>query len=380
MTHSVAHIITGVGVGGAEMMLYKLCKTKSAARYTPHVIVLTEPGPIGVMLEDVGISVTYLGMRRGIPNPGAIVTLAKQLRHIQPEIVQSWMYHADLIAAVAKWAVPKARIIWGIRQSNFDRRQVKAMTVWTAKACAALSRWVPDRIVSCSHTARRVHVKMGYSESRLVVIPNGFDLEAFRPNPELRQRMRAEFGIPTCAQVVGIAGRLDPQKDYGTFLQAAGMVARARPHAWFLMCGQGVDSENTQLMNQVADAGIKARCTLTGRREEMAEVFASMDMAVSSSAYGEGFPNVLGEAMACGIPCVVTDVGDSEIIVGDTGLVVPPKRPDLLATAIEARLELPKAELIELGTKARQRIRSYFSLSKVVRQYEGLYDELVRGQ
>ncbi len=374
----VVHIITGLDTGGAELMLYRLVTSLEPATFACSVVSLTDLGPTAAKLRAAGVPVRALGMRRGVPDPCAVPRLARWLRAVVPDVVQTWMYHADLIGGLATWLAGRPPLAWGLRQSTLDPRTSKRGTIWTARACAALSRRLPMRIVCCSEASRRVHVALGYAPEKMVVIPNGFDLARFRPDLAARAAVRAELGVPPEAPLVGLVARWDPQKDHRTFVAAAARLRAARPDAHFLLCGDGITWENPALAGWLAAAGLREGVHLLGPRDDLPRLTAALDVACSASAYGEGFSNVLGEAMACGVPCVATDVGDAAHIVGATGRVVPPRQPVALSAAIEQVLALAPATRAALGHAARARVEAHFSLAACAARYAALYTALAR--
>lgn len=373
---SIVHVITGLNTGGAETMLYKLLSHMDRMAFESKVVSLTDIGSIGKKIQALGIQVMALGMRRGVPNPSAIVQLVRWLHRDSPDLVQTWMYHADLIGGIATKLTGGIPVVWNIRHTSLDLHGNKVSTIWTAKACALLSRFIPTRIVCCSEVSRKVHRELGYASDKIVVIPNGFDLEAFMPNPVSRQSVRQELSIPDEALLIGLVGRFDPQKDHRNFIQAAALLCDQRPDVYFLLCGEDVTWKNPELVGWIETAGIRDRCHLLGRREDIPRLFASLDINTSSS-YSEGFPNVIGESMTCGIPCVVTDAGDSAGIVGDTGFVVSPKDAQALADAWHKMIVIGLEGRRRLGLAARQRVEEYFSLTNIVVKYQALYEEIV---
>jgi len=373
------HIISGLGQGGAETMLYKLLTEMRSEGFETQVISLLDRGVVGPRIEALGIPVISLGMRRGVPDPRALFRLARLLRGLAPDLVQTWMYHADLIGGLAARLAGVPHLVWNIRHSDLDRHRVKRSTRYTAKAGALLSGWLPEQIICCSHRAAQVHVELGYRSERIGVIPNGFDLQQFRPNPPLGREIRAELGLDERHLLFGLVARFNPQKDHHGFIQAARQTVDAFPEARFLLCGPGVEWDNPELTAWIQAADLVRQIHLLGPREDMSAINNALDVALSASASGEGFPNVLGEAMACAVPCVVTDVGDSADIVGETGLVVTPRNPGTLADAMlqMARLD-PEARLAR-GRAARQRIETQYSIERIAAQYTALYRTLLNG-
>ena len=368
----ILHIITSLSTGGAEMMLYKLVSKMDRDKFEIQVISLTDIGPIGKKIQALGIPVVALGMKRGVPDPRMVFKLACWLKKYRPDIIQTWMYHSDLLGGLAAKLAGNIPVVWGIRHSNLDPKGNKRTTIWTAKVCARFSRWLPVKIVCCSEASRRVHTALGYAPDRMVVIPNGFDLNLFKPDLEEGTLVRQELGIPEDTILIGLVGRFDPQKDHKNFIKAATLLKKDMPDVRLLLCGDGITWENPTLSKWIEDAGLSKYFHLLGRRNDIPRIMTALDIA-SSSSYGEGFPNVVGEAMACGVPCVVTDVGDSALIVGDTGIVVPPKDPGALALAWKELIEIGGHKRQKLGDNARLRIRDNFSLPSVVKRYEELY-------
>lgn len=358
------------------MMLYKLLLGMNRDAFDARVVSLTDIGPVGEKIRAQGVPVRALGMRRGVPDLSGVWRLARLLKEDKPQVVQTWMYHADLVGGLAAWVAGGISVVWGIHHSNLDPEGNKRTTIWTARACARLSHRMPVHIICCSEASREVHEAMGYASRKMVVIPNGFDLAAFRPDLEVRESVRRELGVPHDALIIGLVGRFDPQKDHRNFVSAAARLCAAFPDVYFLLCGNGVTWDNPQLVQWIEKAGIRHRFYLLGRRDDMPRLTAALDIS-SSSSYGEAFPLVIGEAMACGVPCAVTDVGDSALIVGDTGRVVPPRDPEALAAAWRELIEMGTEGRRRLGEAARCRVEKHFSLPSVVARYENLYMEII---
>lgn len=369
----IIHVITGLNTGGAEMMLAKLLSRLRSNGMENAVISLTGRGPLADRITDLGIAVTPLGMSRGGLSLGGLWRLVQNLRRQKPDIVQAWMYHANLLAGLAAPLAGRPSLIWNIRQSDLDPRVSKRSTILVAKLGGLLSRWLPDRVVCCAETARNVHEAMGYAPERMVVIPNGFDLNVFHPDPEAHATLRRELGLGEATPLVGIAARFDPQKDHRGFLRAAGILHATRPDVGYVLCGDGIDDQNHELTGWIAEHGLTGVCHLLGRRSDMSRIMAGCDVMVSASAFGEGFPNVLGEAMAAGTPCVATDVGDSRSIVGDDERIVPPRDPAALAAAIGRVLQLNTADRRALGLRDRARIAEHFAIDVIAERYAALY-------
>lgn len=362
------------------MMLWKLLSGMDRDAFVPLVISLIPLEPMAERIAALGIRVESLQMRRGLPSPGALITLVRLLRQFKPDLIQTWMYHADLLGALARplvaFSAHRPRLVWNIRQTDLDPRLTSQATRLVARLNGHISRLAPDRIICCSESAREVHRTLGYRGAILNVIPNGFDLVHFRPDPEHRADLRMQLGLSANCPLIGLVARFDPQKDLPNFLGAAALVLATRSECQFLICGRGMDSSSPVLGEWIRNAGLGNAIHLLGPRSDTPMVFAALDILVSSSAYGEGFPNVIGEAMACGVPCVVTDVGDSGLIVDDTGITVPPRDSNALAAAILGLLDEGPDALARRGSAARARIASKYALPRIIKRYAELYQSL----
>jgi glycosyltransferase involved in cell wall biosynthesis len=368
------HLITSLDTGGAEMMLYKLVARSDREKIRHVVVSLVGVGPIGESIAALGIPVHSLNMRRGIPDPRAAARLVGVLRSVAPDVLQTWLYHADLLGLLGG-ALVRVPVVWNIR-SSFNIYDLGALVAIVAKASARLSPF-PAAVVTNSEAAKKLHTQIGYHPREWLVIPNGFDLQSFVPNMTARRAVRQELGLPDDALLIGLVARFDPLKDHRTFLRAAAMLREQWPEAHFVLVGQGVTASNEALRETIAANGLRDRVHLLGERADIPTLTAAFDIATCSS-YGESFPNAVGEAMACAVPCVVTDVGDARRIVGETGRVVSPRNASELAAAWDELLDLGAEGRQELGRLARDRIETHYGLDAVVRQYEALYERLSR--
>jgi glycosyltransferase involved in cell wall biosynthesis len=371
----IVFITTGLSTGGAEMMLLRLVE-RLRGEFAQEVISLSDNGPIGERIMDLGVPVTTLDLGRTLPNPLAVVQLVRHIRRLRAAVVQTWMYHADFLGGLAARLSGVRSVAWNIRNNDLSPEKTSLRTRRVVTLCAWLSKRIPARIVCCSEAAMRTHVELGYDPTRFVIIPNGFDLERFRPDPEARVSVRTELSIPRDAPLIGLIARFDPQKNHAMFFAAASLLHRRRPEVHFLLVGRGVDSTNAQVERWMRDAGTGDVAHLLGERSDVQRLTAALDLASSSSSWGEAFPNVLGEAMACGVPCVSTDAGDAALIVGDTGRIVPRDDPRELARAWQEMLSLPDERRRSLGEAARERITERFEIGAIAKRYAALYREL----
>ena len=373
----VIHIINSFEFGGAETMLRNLILRTDRARFESSAVSLIDNLTVAGPILDAGIPIKTMGMKPGIPDPRAMLRLVRHLRAERPTIIQTWMDHSNLIGGLASVLVPGGKAVWGIHHSDHVAGLTKRSTLVTVNTCAVLSHRVPARVVLCSEHSRKLYAARGFADPKMTVIPNGFDTSVFQPDPEARSGIRRELGIDTNTMLVGLVARYDPLKDHANFLRAAAKVMQTHPDVHFLLCGTKVNHENAELMELVQQLKIGKNCHLLGPRRDVPRLYAAMDLNVSSSV-SEAFPLAIGEAMACGVPCVATDVGDSALIIGDTGRIVPPGDSDALARAIIDLLTLTPQAREHLGTSARARVRELFDLTAVTRRYEAVYEEVAR--
>lgn len=374
----VMHVITTLNTGGAEMFLYRLVTTMDAGRFEHVIVSMTDGGDVATLLGEAGIPVFSLGLERsGLPLR-AIPRLRRLIAREKPGILQTWLYHADLLGSIAGQFPPRPAVVWNVRSSGFDHPGLRRHTRGVARICSMLSHWVPRRIICGSEAARRDHATLGYDADKLEVIPNGFDIDTFKPDAEARRQLGEELGLPTDALLVGLVGRWDPLKDHCTFVKAAALVARDNSRVRFILVGAGITGDNAELTAWIGEAGVRDRTFLLGPRRDVPNIDAALDVACLSSC-AEGFPNVVGEAMACGVPCVVTDVGDAALLVGDTGIVVPPRDSAALGRALREVLAMPAGERADLGRRARARVAEHFRIESATARYEALYRSLING-
>ncbi|HEY9812349.1 MAG TPA: glycosyltransferase [Candidatus Sericytochromatia bacterium] len=373
----VLHIITGLSTGGAEMMLYKVLSKTNRLRFDPIVVSLIDRGTLGDRIEALGIPVYIAGMKAGMPTPAGIWRLANTVRQINPDLIQGWMYHGNLAAQLASiFCVNKKPVLWGIHHSITALTSEKKLTQFIIKLGALLSQKT-TKVIFVSKNSKAQHEALSYRVEKNCVIPNGFDTSLFKPSQEARLELRKELNLPEKAFIIGLMCRYHPMKDHNNFLQAAALLLKNNPDVYLVLAGTQVDENNTTLHQLIQDLGIVDRVRLLGERSDMPRLTASLDIATSASAYGEAFPLVVGEAMSCGVPCVVTDLGDSAWIVSNTGRVVPPRNPQALAEAWQELIVMSLDDRVALGKAARSRIIEKFSLETVVAQFEDLYEKVI---
>jgi len=371
----IAHIITGLADGGAEAVLYRLC-LHDAARDTHVVISLMDTGKYGPLLATAGIQVYCLEMPPGKFRFRALATLISLLRRLRPDIAQCQMYHANLFGGVAAKLAGIKKIFWGIHNSSLEPATSKRSTRIVSSLCALLSGFIPQKIVFCCAKGANIHKGYGYRAKKFIVIANGYDIQEFRPDDETGKRLRQQLGIGENTFVMAMVARFHPIKDHGNLLRALAMARKSLEDFHCLLVGAGITAENSALNALIGQFGLGAHISLLGRRNDIPAIMNAIDLAILSSCAEEAFPNVLAEAMACGTPCVTTDVGDAAFIVADTGWVVPPKDAASLAQAIlAAQAEAQNPALWQAKKQAaRERIARYFTIEKMVDAYVALWN------
>jgi glycosyltransferase involved in cell wall biosynthesis len=372
-----AHVITGLYTGGAEMMLYNLLSRTNRERFRPLVISLMDFGTLGERIESLGVPVYTVGMKPGqIPTPAIIWRLLKIIRKLQPDLIQGWMYQGNIAAWVANFlSFKKVPVVWDIQHSITGLKQEKKMTQTLIKFGAQISQSV-NQVIFASGNSKAQHEALGYCNKNSCIIPNGFDTSSFQPSKEARLKLRDELGLPSDAFLIGLICRFHPMKDHKNFLQAAELLQKEHPNVHFVLVGRDVDKNNELLQQWIEELKL-FNIHLLGERSDISIITAALDIASSSSAYGEAFPMIAGEAMSCCVPCTVTDVGDSGWAVADTGKVVPPSNPSSLASAWKDLIVMGNEARNNLGLAARNRVIEYFSLDGVISRFETLYDSLL---
>jgi glycosyltransferase involved in cell wall biosynthesis len=362
----ILHVISGLRIGGAEGRLFALATAPSSAPLT-HSVVSLVGGPYEQRLRAAGVPVTVLETGYGISAFTGLYTLARLIADQRPDVVQGWMYHGDVASTVGLWLSGRraeTALVWGICNSYLDERAYGLGLRAVRRLWVRLSG-APDLVISNSEAGVQAHHELGMSAAAARVIPNGIDTEVFRPDPKMRARLRAEWGISDDTTILVHAARHDAMKDHATFVTAVDSLAASGVKFTCVVAGSG-----TELLRPAAPA------ILLGERSDMPAVFAAGDIVVSSSAFGEGFSNVTAEGMAAGLPAVVTDVGDARRIVGDTGLVCPPRDPDQLADAIAQMIGEAPPKRRARGEAARRRIVEAYSLEREILAYAEAYDSV----
>jgi glycosyltransferase involved in cell wall biosynthesis len=359
----ITFLARALDYGGAQTQLIALAKGLHHLGHSVQVIVFYPDGPLEKELLETGVAVHSLGKRGRGDVLGFLFRLISVIHHQKPDVLHGYLVLPNILTILLKMASPRTRIVWGIRASKLDLRRYDWLTRFLNRVECALSRF-PDLIIVNSHAGLLHAVAQGFPKRRMLVISNGIDTVRFRPDAEAGQRVREEWGLGDDKKVVGLVGRLDPMKDHPTFIRAAAHLTKERSDLRFLCVGDGPSSYRHELIRLCEELRVSEHFIFAGPTENMPATYNAMDIVVSSS-YGEGFSNVIGEAMACNVPCVVTEVGDSAWIVGEDGHVVPPKNPRVLKVAVEKLLDDLDSNG-NRGEKIRERIVNHFSIPKLV--------------
>ena len=362
----VVHIITSLGDGGAEHTLFKICKHDISNKHI--VISLKSPGKYFSLLRSLGIKVYCLNFK--FYSIYKFLMLINLLRSLKPDIVQTWLVHADLIGGVAAQLAGIKNIIWNIRYSNFKIGKAKLKTILIIKLLTKLSFLIPELILIVSKKAKKIYEIEGYDKRKFKFIPNGYDLSYLKPNIRQKKIFKKKNKFKKQVPLIGNVARYDPKKDHINLLNALSLLRYKKIDFFCFLVGSKINKNNIRLVSEIKRLKLSKYIKLLGQNNNILQVMNGLDLYIQSSSYGEGFPNVVAEAMACGTPCVVTDVGDASFIVGKTGWIVPPNNSNKLAKALEEAInEVTTKKINERQGKARSRIRKNFDLSKMLKSY-----------
>lgn len=369
---TIVHIINGLESGGAETTMFGLCTSDSANRHI--VISLLDQGKYFQPLVERGIEVHCIDLKGKGFFLHKMWVLYRLLRKIKPDVVQTWMYHSDLIGGLIARLAGIKKVFWGVHNTVLTPQLSKRTTIIISRLCSWLSAIVPYKIICCAEKAREVHADLGYCRQKLYVVNNGYDVSRFAENAAAGQQVRDELGIKDNSLILGCVGRFDPNKDHENLLTALSILVGKGMNVKCLLVGNQMTQDNAILQNWITDRNLTDNVLLLGLRNDIPAIMNALDIHVLSSV-AEAFPNVICEAMACGTPCITTDVGDAAIIVGDVGWVVAPANSTALANAIQqAALERQNTVLWqERKLAVRARIVNNFELKKMIAAYQSLW-------
>jgi glycosyltransferase involved in cell wall biosynthesis len=367
---NIVHIITGLGDGGAEHVLFKICKYDNDNNHM--VISLKGPGKYYSLLKKIGIKVYCLNIK--LYSIHKIIFLIKILRSLKPDIVQTWLVHADFLGGIAARLAGIKNILWNVRYSNIEIGKAKLTTILIIKILSMLSYKVPKIIITVSKKAKKIYEISGYNKKIFKFIPNGYDFSILKVNKVEKINFKKKINIKKKLILIGSVARYDPQKDHYNLLNALSIVKSKNINFLCVLVGSNINLNNINLVSEIKRLGLSKHVKLFGQTNNISQVMNGLDLHLLSSSYGEGFPNVVAESMACGTPCVVTNVGDTAFVVGKTGWVVPPKNSIKLARAIEKAIyEIGTTKWNKRCMSARLRIKEKFSISKMITLYNKVW-------
>lgn len=369
----ILHIITGLGDGGAEHTLFKICKYDDINKHI--VISLKSPEKYFLLLKNIGVDVYCLNLK--FYSVFKFFLLIKLIRFLNPDIVQTWLVHADFIGGIAARLSGVKKIIWNVRYSNLEFGKTKIITILIIKILAKLSFIIPQSIIIVSKRAIKIYENEGYDKKKFIFIPNGYDLSILKPNEFEKISFKKNNNIPTNIPLIGNVARYDPKKDHLNLLKALLTIQSKKINFHCILVGTGIDKNNLKLVQEIKKLNLSNHIKLMGQNDNIYTVMNGLDIYVQSSSYGEGFPNVVAESMACGTPCVVTDVGDASFIVGKTGWIAKPNDHIKLAIEIEkAILENGSKKSLQRSKESRLRIENNFDIYKMTSKYNELWSDV----
>lgn len=369
----IVHVISNLGIGGAETMLVRLVR-EHAGKSTTHSVVSFLPGGVyAEVLRELGAEVVELEGQRSLRSAALLRPLGAALACAKPDLVQGWMYHGNVAASLAAMlGYYRAPVLWGIRQTLERLGDNRPLTRGFILAGTALG-FHPRRVVYNSTVAAEQHEAYGYPKRKRATIYNGVDTRRFRPSVAARLSARAGLGLAPDAEVVGRVARNDPMKDHATLFKAFERLAARRPRVHLIVVGTGMDTSDRELAQLANLTGAPERVHFLGPQFKLEDLVPAFDVAVSSSRMSEGFQNVLAEAMACGVPAISTDIGEAGTIIGDPARLVPRSNPEALAAAVTTILDLPAEQRREIGRRDRERIEAKFEIGTAAAQFEEVW-------
>lgn len=362
---NIVFIIRSLNYGGAERQLVNLAKDLNKEKFNPTILTFYS-GPLERELKEANVKTIWLEKKGRWDVFGFLFRLYRQLAALKPDMIHGYLTVQNILTILLKPFFPRVRMVIGVRASNMDLSRYDWLARLMDSVESFLSRYA-DLVIVNSKAGFTYSLGQGFPEKKMIMIPNGIDTERFKPDKEGGRRVRNEWGIPEGKVLIGLVGRLDPMKDHPTFLKAASLLVKQKKPVHFVCLGTGPTAYRDELIAIGKELGLSDHISWIDPRSDMPSVYNGFDIVSSSSCFGEGFPNVIGEAMACGVPCVVTDVGDSARVVGNTGIVVPPNNPEALAAGW---IQCMSEDNNETGATPRLRIQNNFSLNRLAQHTE----------
>jgi glycosyltransferase involved in cell wall biosynthesis len=358
-------LIRSLDYGGAERQLVNLVKGLNREEFNPTVLTFYS-GPLEKELEEAGICTILLEKKGRWEIFGFLYRLYRKLKVLKPDVIHGYLSMPSILTIMFKPIFPRARMVFGVRASNTDLSRYDWLARFVGSLECFLSRFA-DLVIVNSKAGFKHCLGQGFPQKKMIVIPNGIDTERFKPDKKAGLKVRKEWEVREGEILIGLVGRLDPKKDHTTFLKAASILNKVKKNVRFVCVGKGSEPYKNSLIKIERSLDLSQPIIWVSPRSDMPSVFNAFDIVCSSSSFGEGFPNVIGEAMACQIPCVVTDVGDSSWLVGETGIVVPPNDPHALAAGWNQYLT---KDNWEMAGKAQLRITENFTLKQLAERTE----------
>jgi glycosyltransferase involved in cell wall biosynthesis len=372
----IVHIITSLDDGGAEHTLYKICKYDKKNKHI--VISLKGSGKYSRLLKKIKIKVYSINMRKEFSLFFKFLLMKKLLIFLKPDIVQTWLVHGDFIGGIVARLAGIKYIVWNIRYSNLELDMVKFTTIIIIKILSKLSSLIPKFIIINSKRAKKIYEIQGYNKSKLKFIPNGFDLSILKPNNTKKIKFKKKVKVNEKIPLIGTVARYDPRKDHANLIKAISILKSKKINFLCVLAGNNINESNTDLISIINKFKVQDRIKLLGQNKNIPELMSGLDIYVQSSS-SEGFPNVVAEAMSCKTPCVVTNVGDAALIVGDTGWVVPPKNPPALARSLKIAISNIKFNNWKLRcSQARLRIKKNFDIINMINSYNKVWKNVLQ--
>ena len=357
-------------------MLQRLSSCKCFREDEIVIVPIKQSKSIAISLVGDNITVRPLNVEGALGVWRGLSSLRVLVKEFKPDVIHSWLYHSDMLAGLVSLWVKDVRLVWSIRQTRISREFNPLSTRLVIKLCAMFSHFLPHLIISNSNTAIETHVAAGYSREKIKVIPNGIDLRQFTPNRQRRASMRASLGCGKATKLVGMVARFDKQKNFPNFFSAASLLAQQFDDIGFVLCGRGVNQDNSVISDLIATAALQDKVVLLDEQSDVPSILNSLDVLISSS-HGEGWPNVVAEAICTGIPVVGTDVGDTSRIIKGVGFVVEPNNPQEICARVAEILNASSKERNEMTKKCLSLAKSELDIEKVGPEFRNCYESLI---